>query len=412
MGTSRPNCRKYRRYEPGERVGDWVIDEFITGKHPRYSAWCTKCGEYKAVNAHNLYHGMSTQCGDCARKTENKMLDTHSRAIGVLKKILIDYSTDFMQLGQDVQSLPRQNMIGTGVEESSLTLSLLEKLLHISLPLKDGITQVWRSIELIITDTMKKEIYDLQQEVSKCITLTGTIDTYDVVNAGPNNRFMIMTVEGPLIVHNCGYGLGAKGFIDYCEQYNVYIADEEAVASINAYRHKYAKIVSFWYNCKDAAINALTYPGTTFKVQNAVNVFYKFIKDRNGIQWLQCTLPSGRNIYYCSPIIGEGLYGSEVSAMGINPYTKKWMRMSVIPGRLAENVSQATCRDVLVAGKMNLEDAGYKLIGSIYDEIIAEVDENNYSIEDFERLSCTMPDWAKGLPVRMESVVEKRYRKL
>lgn len=218
--------------------------------------------------------------------------------------------------------------------------------------------------------------------------------------------------RGKQLILGCGYGLGAKGFIGYCEQYDVYITDEEAAASVNAYRHKYAKIVSFWYNCKDAAINALTYPGTAFKVQNAINVFYKFIKDRNGIQWLQCTLPSNRNIYYCSPMIGEGQYGPEISAMGINPYTKKWMRMSVIPGRLAENVSQATCRDVLVAGKMNLEDAGYKLVGSIYDEIIAEVDENNYSIEDFERLSCTMPDWAKGLPVRMESVVEKRYRKL
>ena len=61
---------------------------------------------------------------------------------------------------------------------------------------------------------------------------------------------------------------------------------------------------------------------------------------------------------------------------------------------------------------MNLENAGYKLIGSIYDEIIAEVDEDKVNLEEFEKLACTMPEWADGLPVRMESVAEKRYRKL
>jgi DNA polymerase len=218
--------------------------------------------------------------------------------------------------------------------------------------------------------------------------------------------------RGKQLILGCGYGLGAKGFIGYCEQYNVYITDEEANESVNAYRYKYKRIVNFWYNCKDAAINAVTYPGYTFKVKNARNVKYKCIKDRNKTRWLQCTLPSGRNIYYNDPEIGEGKFGPELNAMGINPYTKKWMRLKVIPGRLAENISQATCRDILVAGKINLEEAGYKLIGSIYDEVIAEVDENNYSVDDFNTLACKMPKWADGLPVKMESVAEKRYRKL
>lgn len=218
--------------------------------------------------------------------------------------------------------------------------------------------------------------------------------------------------RGKQLILGCGYGLGWKGFVDYCEQYDVYITDEEAQESVNAYRRKYKRVVRFWYNCKDAALNAVTYPGHTFKVKDARNVKYKCIKDRNKTRWLQCTLPSGRNIYYNDPTIGEGKFGPEIKAMGINPYTKKWMRMSVIPGRLAENISQATCRDILVEGKMNLDKAGYKIIGSIYDEIICEVDENNVNQKEFERLSCQMPAWAEGLPVKMESVAEKRYRKL
>ena len=39
-------------------------------------------------------------------------------------------------------------------------------------------------------------------------------------------------------------------------------------------------------------------------------------------------------------------------------------------------------------------------------------DEVYDKLKEIERLACKMPDWAKGLPVRMESVAEKRYRKL
>ena len=223
--------------------------------------------------------------------------------------------------------------------------------------------------------------------------------------------------RGKQLILGCGYGLGAKGFIGYCEQYDVYITDEEAQASVNAYRQKYARVVKFWYNCKDAAINAVTYPNQPFKVEGARNVTYKCIRDRNRTRWLQCTLPSGRNIYYNDPQIGEGIYGPELNAMGINPYSKKWMRLKVIPGRLAENIAQATCRDILFEGKHNVEaeyqkNKNFKLIGSIYDEAICEVPEDKVDLELFNKLMCTMPSWAEGMPVRMESVAEKRYRKL
>lgn len=36
--------------------------------------------------------------------------------------------------------------------------------------------------------------------------------TYDISNAGPRNRFTVLTDDGPVIVHNCGYQLGWASF--------------------------------------------------------------------------------------------------------------------------------------------------------------------------------------------------------
>ena len=127
---------------------------------------------------------------------------------------------------------------------------------------------------------------------------------------------------------------------------------------------------------------------------------------------MQLTLPSGRALYYNKPTIREGKFGPEVSAMGINPYTKKWSRLSIIPGRFAENIVQALARDILLNGKLNLKKAGYKIIGSVHDEVILEVPKEPNCLEHVIELMCKQPSWALDLPLRAEGVVEKRYRKM
>jgi len=217
---------------------------------------------------------------------------------------------------------------------------------------------------------------------------------------------------GKQLVLGCGYGLGWKGFIEYAENNSLLITPQEAQRAVDAYRTKYHRVVKLWYKCKDAAINAISHPGTEFKASYAK---FKVVSDRNKTRWLQLTLPSGRNLYYNKPLISEGKYGPEASAFGINPYTKKWQRLSIIPGRFVENIVQAMSRDILFHGEEALEKAGYKIIGSVYDEVILEVPEDcdkEETLKDIYKLMCTVPDWAKGLPLKAEGFIEKRYRKM
>lgn len=60
----------------------------------------------------------------------------------------------------------------------------------------------------------------------------------------------------------------------------------------------------------------------------------------------------------------------------------------------------------------NLEAAGYPIVLRIHDELAAEVPEGFGSIEEFETIMATLPDWCKDWPIRAAGGFRsKRYRK-
>jgi len=215
---------------------------------------------------------------------------------------------------------------------------------------------------------------------------------------------------GKMLILGCGYGLGGDGFQQNAADWGVHLTNKESHDAVDMYRERYKKNVKFWYNCKDAAINAICYPGKEFKVHL---VSFKTLLDRNRTFWLRITLPSGRALYYNKPMVREGKFGPEPSAMGINPYSKKWQRLSMIPGRIVENIVQATARDVLADGKLALDERGCNLIGSVHDEVIMETSNTtNTFLEYVNNIICQNSPWAEGLPLKAEGMIEKRYRKM
>jgi DNA polymerase len=58
-----------------------------------------------------------------------------------------------------------------------------------------------------------------------------------------------------------------------------------------------------------------------------------------------------------------------------------------------------------------LEAAGYPVILTVHDEVVAEPAIDAGSIEEFERLMTQLPAWAEGLPVAAEAWAGPRYKK-
>ena len=212
---------------------------------------------------------------------------------------------------------------------------------------------------------------------------------------------------GKVGILGCGYGLGVHGCIRYALQYGLELSEEEARQVVTGYRTKYPGVPQLWYDLSEAAMSAVQCPGEKF---TAFRTTFRTVHSK-GRKYLQMVLPSGRAMYYHNPRIDEGKFGPLVFVEGVNQLTRQWQDKEMTPGKWAENVIQAIGRDLLYYGKFKLREAGYKIIGSIYDEVIAEVPNGFGSLQEFESLMASVPPWATGLPVRAEGWEGRRYRK-
>src|SRR6185312_7026274 len=88
-------------------------------------------------------------------------------------------------------------------------------------------------------------------------------------------------------------------------------------------------------------------------------------------------------------------------------------RKSVYGGILMENISQATCRDLLADAMIDLDHRGEEVIMHVHDEIVNECDEDD-SEDTLRTMLLTMsrgPDWSEGFPLACEGYTGIAYTK-
>ena len=205
-----------------------------------------------------------------------------------------------------------------------------------------------------------------------------------------------------------GYGGGKKAFAMMAKGYGVKVEEKKAEEIKIKWREAHPKIVRFWYELERIAIQATRDAGRVY--------FSGPIKYRVSGSFLFCKLPSGRVITYPYPEIKEvttpwGAQKEALTYMAI--VNNQWVRTSTYGGSLAENVTQAVARDILAEALKRLEKKNYPVVFHVHDSITCEVlkDDKSKNLEEFKEIMCSLPAWAKGLPITAEGYRGKRFRK-
>lgn len=178
------------------------------------------------------------------------------------------------------------------------------------------------------------------------------------------------------------------------------LTEDDLKPIVTLWRNANKKIVRYWYDVQDAAIEAVD-TGATVILRNV-----KFYTKKN-IFFIE--LPSGRRLCYLRPAIRDGKYGKIIIYEGMDQTTKKWGRQDTYGGKLVENIVQAVARDLLAHALIQLDKAGFSIVMHVHDEVVIE--EPVRSAEEVSKIMATGPAWAKGLPLTADSYETFYYKK-
>ena len=207
------------------------------------------------------------------------------------------------------------------------------------------------------------------------------------------------------------FGQGAKGLVKYAEGMGVKLSEVQAKNAVDGYRSSYSRVRDLWTSCENAAIEAVSNPGSPFRAYR--HIVMKVAKDA---LWMK--LPSGRLICWQRPQLelvttpwGTTKYGVTVHSQ--NTYTRQWTRNQLIGSSIFQSAVQGTARDFLADSTLNIVKAGYEVINLIHDEVLLLVDEDgsDKALDDVIKIMTTPPKWAFNFPLAAEGWVSKRYRK-
>ena len=219
-----------------------------------------------------------------------------------------------------------------------------------------------------------------------------------VVKHGINGE---LRQKGKVAELACGYS-GGSGALISMGALDMGLKEDELPEIISSWRDANPEIVKFWYAVEKAAIE-------TVKDHNDRSVGRIGFRFSANTLWI--VLPSGRRLAYIKPKLQPNRFGRMAltfEGLGAN---NKWVRGETYSGKLTENITQATARDLLAEAMHRMELAGLDIVGHVHDEVILEVPKRQYTVDDVCNIMNQNPRWADGLPLSSAGYTGNYYFK-
>lgn len=195
-----------------------------------------------------------------------------------------------------------------------------------------------------------------------------------------------------------GYG-GSVGALKAMGALDMGLDEDELQPLVDAWRQSNPNIVLFWWDVDKAVKSAVK-----AKVKTATHGITFEVK--SGLLFI--TLPSGRQLSYVKPKMGENQFGGEsVTYEGLGT-GKKWDRIESYGPKFVENIVQAISRDLLAYAIRMLDKE--KIVGHVHDEVILEV-EASQQVDEISALMANTPVWMSNINLRADGYECQFYQK-
>ena len=204
---------------------------------------------------------------------------------------------------------------------------------------------------------------------------------------------------GKVVRLACGFGGGGNALMAMAKDYRLKLAQVDADIIAMAWHEANPWAKAFGRTLWDAALATVQVAHDTPVRAGTTDVYYARSMV-NGIEVLLCRLPSGRVLHYHDVVFGRD--SIESRRPRFTGHMPLWY------GLLAENVTQATCNDLLRYGMVVLQGAGLPLVAHVHDEFVIETAERGV---DVKSLLEQLPPWAKGFPLSVNPFIAMRYGK-
>ena len=203
-----------------------------------------------------------------------------------------------------------------------------------------------------------------------------------VVKHGINGH---LRQKGKIAELALGYG-GSVGALKAMGAISLGLQESELKPLVDMWRNSNPRITKLWWDIDKAAKDCIK----ERKPSEAHGIRFSY---QSGMMFVR--LPSGRNLVYVKPRIGENQFGGEsITYYGVGEQ-KKWTRLETYGPKLVENIVQATARDILAEAMLRLSRCGYNIVMHIHDEAVIEAPEST----SLERICSVMsvPSWRSAL---------------
>lgn len=227
------------------------------------------------------------------------------------------------------------------------------------------------------------------------------LHVFDLLNCGPRNQFTVLTDAGPIIVHNCGFQVGAKKFKTFARKFDIHLSDEEAAGGVRGWRALTPEISDpregGWARCQ----KALEYIEAGREYQ--IDPWGLTYTSREGVH-----LPDGRILRY--PELRRQV--NEKTGYVEWLYGRGRHTRYIYGGSMDENIVQALARIILMDNVREFyRRTGCRTKLRVYDEAVYLFgqDEAPDLLDELLKIMRTPPKWWPELVVWSEGDIADSY---